>query len=155
MTTDNYFSCVILEELCHRYYTPFISAANNIHVENGKIQDMRGEIILVRIGNGFCLNCIGKIDKIELQYETSNDEQKRQLVQKGYVKGMDVHAPAVKTLNCYVATKAVDVLINQYTRRQKDEFLIIMTNNEQLEFYEDTEAIAHRDTNCIICGGKK
>jgi molybdopterin/thiamine biosynthesis adenylyltransferase len=153
MTTDNYFSCVNLQILCEKYYTPFISAATNILVEDGKISDMRGEIILVRIGNGFCLECINRIDKMELQYETATDEQKRQLVQKGYVKGMDVHAPAVKTLNSYVATKAVDVLVNQYTRRQKDEYIIVMTNNETLEFYEDLDAIKNKTEKCGICGG--
>lgn len=153
LTTDNYSSCVRVQEIAFKYYVPFISAATNILVENDEIIDVRGEVILVRIGDKLCLNCLGKIDKKELIYETHPDPKIREsMVQKGYVKGHDVKDPAVKTLNSMVATIATDVLINQYTERQKDQFVIIYENNECPIIYEDIDCIKKRNLNCHICG---
>ena len=154
LTTDNYASCVHVQELAFRYYVPFISAATNIVVENGRVEDVRGEVILVRMGDCVCLNCLGKINKTELIYETHPDpEIRRQMVQKGYVRGADVKDPAVKTLNAMVATIATDVLINQYTERQKDQLVIEFENNECPVIYEDVDCIKRRRLNCHICGG--
>jgi molybdopterin/thiamine biosynthesis adenylyltransferase len=152
LTTDNYASCVRLQELCFKYFVPFISAATNILVEDSEIRDIRGEVILIRIGDNLCLNCLGKIDKKELIYETHPDpEIRHQMVQKGYVRGADVKDPAVKTLNSMVSTIATDVLINQYTERQKDQFVIEYENNESPIIYEDIECIKKRNLNCHIC----
>ena len=155
MTTDNYSSCVHIQDLAFKYYVPFISAATNIVVEDGNVTDMRGEVILVRIGDGFCMNCLGKIDKNELMFERVGDPQIReQLVQKNYVRGLDVKDPAVKTLNSMVATIATDVLINQYTERQMDQFVIVYENNEEGPvIYEDVKCVKHRDLSCGFCGG--
>lgn len=154
LTTDNYSSCVHVQEMCFKYYVPFISAATNIVVEDNEIKDIRGEVILIRIGDNLCLNCLGKIDKKELIYETHPDPAIRnQMVQKGYVRGADIKDPAVKTLNSMVSTIATDVLINQYTARQKDQFVIEFENNEAPIIYEDSECIKKRTLNCHICRG--
>ena len=154
LTTDNYSSCVKVQDLAFKYYVPFISAATNITIENGKITDVRGEVILIRIGDHMCLNCLGKIDKKELIYETHPDPNiRKQMVQKGYVRGADVKDPAVKTLNSMVSTIATDVLINQYTERQKDQFVIEFENNESPIIYEDIDCIKKRNMHCHICGG--
>lgn len=154
MTTDNYSSCVHIQDLCFKYYVPFISAATNIIVENNEILDVRGEVLLIRMGDRMCLNCLGKIDKKELIYETHPDPKIREeLVQKGYVRGADVKDPAVKTLNAMVSTIATDVLINQYTERQKDQFVIEFENNSAPLIYEDLKCIRNRKTKCHICGG--
>ena len=156
MTTDNYSSCVHVQDLAFKYYVPFISAATNIVVENNRITDIRGEVILVRIGDHLCLNCLGKIDKKELIYETHPDPQIREaMVQKGYVRGHEVKDPAVKTLNSMVSTIATDVLINQYTERQKDQFVIEFENNDFPIIYEDVDCIKKRNLKCHICGGEE
>lgn len=156
LTTDNYASCVHIQNLAFKYYVPFISAATNIIVENNKITDIRGEVILVRMGDRLCLNCLGKIDRKELIYETHPDPKIREaMVQKGYVRGHDVKDPAVKTLNSMIATIATDVLINQYTERQKDQFVIEFENNELPIIYEDVHCIKKRHLKCHICGGKE
>ena len=156
LTTDNYASCVHVQNLAFKYYVPFISAATNILVENKQISDVRGEVILIRIGDRLCLNCLGKIDRKELIYETHPDPNIREaMVQKGYVRGHDVKDPAVKTLNSMVATIATDVLINQYTERQKDQFVIEYENNESPMIYEDVDCIRKRNLECHLCGGIK
>lgn len=155
LTTDNYASCVKVQELAFKYYVPFISAATNINVEDGKITDIRGEVILIRIGDHMCLNCLGKINKRELIYETHPDPNIReQMVQKGYVRGANVKDPAVKTLNSMVSTIATDVLINQYTERQEDQFVIEFENNDAPIIYSDKECVEKRHLDCHICGGK-
>lgn len=154
LTTDNYSSCCRVQELAFKYYVPFISAATNILVEEGKITDIRGEVILIRMGDHICLDCLGRINKRELIYETHPDPSIREaMVQKGYVKGHDVKDPAVKTLNSMIATIATDVLINQYTERQKDQHIIVYENNGFPCIYEDTKWIENRKLNCHICGG--
>lgn len=155
MTTDNYSSCVHIQDLAFKYYVPFISAATNIIVEDNKVVDMRGEVILIRIGDGFCMHCLGKIDKKELTYERVKDPKIREeLIQKNYIRGADIKDPAVKTLNSMVSTIATDVLINQYTERQKDQFVLMYENNENGPMiYEDKDCIKNRDLNCGVCGG--
>ncbi len=154
LTTDNYASCVRVQEMAFKYYVPFISAATNILVENDKITDVRGEVILVRIGDHLCLNCLGKINKKELIYETHPDSRIREaMVQKGYVKGHDVKDPAVKTLNSMVSTIATDVLINQYTERQNDQYVIEFENNDCPIIYSDEDCVKKRNLRCHICGG--
>lgn len=48
VATDNHASRFHVQELCSKYFVPFITAGVNITVDDGKIIDMSGETILVR-----------------------------------------------------------------------------------------------------------
>lgn len=150
--TDNHASRYRIQELAFRYYVPFITAGVNITVNDGIITDMSGEVILVRIGDKVCLTCLHRLKYNEIAKEIHPDRRVREgLVEKGYVTGRDVKEPAVKTLNAHLATMAVDVLVNQYTERDRDTVVTVYEDNGFPVIYEDTESVNRRDMNCRVC----
>lgn len=153
VATDNHASRFQIQQLAFRYYVPFITAGVNITVEDEKIVDMSGEVILIRIGDKVCLTCLKRLKFNEIAKQISPDKNVREgLVRKGYVQGLDVKEPAVKTLNTYLATLAVDTLINQYTERQRDVVIRVFEDNFAPVIYEDIYSVRERNLSCNICG---
>ena len=152
VATDNHASRFQIQKLAFKYYVPFITAGVNITVDDEKIQDMSGEIILVRIGDRVCLSCLHRLRYNDIAKDIHPDKNVREgLVQKGYVRGADVKEPAVKTLNSIIANLATDTLINQYTERQRDVIIQVYENNLSPTIYEDIESVKHRNLNCGTC----
>ncbi len=152
ITTDNHSSRFRCQQLSVKYFVPLISAGVNITVDDNKIKDMSGEVITARIGDCLCLNCLKRINSIKVASERHPDENiRKELVNRGYVTGMDIKEPAVKTLNSFLATMLVDVLINQYTNLQKHTPILVYENNKAKSIYEDKESVRQRNKNCFTC----
>lgn len=152
VATDNHASRFYVQKLCFQYFVPFITAGVNITVNEGKVLDMSGEVILVRMGDRVCLSCLNRVNYNEVAKELHPDPAVREgLVAKGYVRGANVHEPAVKTLNTMLATMAVDTLINQYTERQRDIPVLVYENNLYPTMYEDVASVSDREKNCVVC----
>jgi molybdopterin/thiamine biosynthesis adenylyltransferase len=153
MCTDNHSSRIIVQELCFKYYIPFIACGVNITSENGDITDMSGEVITIRPGDKVCLNCLGRVDYTKLAHESHPDDEVREkLVQRGYVSGVYVPEPAVKTLNTYLATLAVDNLVNQYTGLHRHSIVTVFEYNDRPHIYEDEMSLKFAKRDCFICG---
>jgi len=153
MATDNHSSRFRAQNLAFQYFIPFMSAGVNISVNDGLITDMSGEVVTVRMGDRVCLNCLNRINLIKVGQETHFDEMvSRELVSRGYVSGKDIKEPAVKTLNTNLATLAVDILINQYTQRQRTVPIVVYENNLFPSIYEDKESVKNRELDCFTCG---
>ena len=134
------------------YYVPFITAGVNITVDDGKIVDMSGEVILIRMGDKVCLTCLKRLKYNEIAKQIHPDKNVREgLVRKGYVQELDVKEPAVKTLNTHLATLAVDTLINQYTERQRDVVIRVFEDNFAPTIYEDISSVRERNFHCSVC----
>lgn len=152
VATDNHASRFHIQELAFKYYVPFITAGVNITADEGVIKDMSGEVILIRIGDKVCLTCLRRLKFNEIAKEIHPDSKVREgLVRKGYVTGSDVKEPAVKTLNTHLATIAVDVLINQYTKRHRDSIITVYEDNDFPTIYEDVWSVSNRDLHCNVC----
>lgn len=152
VATDNHASRFQIQQLAFKYYVPFITAGVNITVEDGRIIDMSGEVILIRIGDRVCLTCLKRLKFNEIAKQISPDKNVREgLVRKGYVQGLDVKEPAVKTLNTHLATLAVDTLVNQYTERQRDVVIRVFEDNFAPVIYEDVDSVRERNLSCNIC----
>lgn len=152
VATDNHSSRLRVQELSVEYFVPLLSVGVNISVKDGKIEDMSGEVITARVGDYLCLQCLHRINPIKVASERHPDEMIRQeLVKRGYVTGMDVKEPAVKTLNTYLATMLVDVLINQYTDARRHIPILVYENNGSMSIYEDRESVQLRNKQCFIC----
>jgi hypothetical protein len=114
---------------------------------------MSGEVIIVRMGDRVCLNCLGRINPTQIAFEEHTEKEiKENLVSKGYVTGKHIKEPAVKTLNTMLSTIAVDMLINQYTERQPHTPILVYENNSSVSIYSDSESVSNRNMNCHVCG---
>jgi hypothetical protein len=67
------------------------------------------------------------------------------------VTGSDIKEPAVKTLNTFLATMAVEVLINQYTDARRHVPILVYENNGSMSVYEDRESVQLRNKHCFLC----
>jgi molybdopterin-synthase adenylyltransferase len=152
VATDNHSSRLRVQELSVQYFVPLISVGVNITVKDNKIEDMSGEVITARVGDYLCLNCLNRINPIKVASERHPDKTIREaLVKRGYVTGMDIKEPAVKTLNTYLATMAVEVLVNQYTDVRRHVPVLVYENNGHMSIYEDRDSVQQRNKHCFIC----
>src|SRR5579884_2408491 len=152
VATDNHSSRLKAQQLSIKYFVPLLSLGVNITVNNHKIEDMSGEVITARVGDYLCLSCLNRINPIKVASERHPDQGIREaLVKRGYVTGQDIKEPAVKTLNTFLATMAVEVLINQYTGARKHVPVLVFENNEYMSVYEDKESVQYRNKQCFLC----
>jgi len=152
VATDNHSSRLRVQQLSVQYFVPLLSVGVNITVKDSKIEDMSGEVITARVGDWLCLHCLNRINPIKVASERHPDQAIREaLVKRGYVTGMDIKEPAVKTLNTYLATMAVEVLVNQYTDVRKHIPILVYENNGYMSIYEDKESVQQRNKHCFIC----
>lgn len=150
VATDNHSSRLKVQEYSLKYFIPFISVGVNISVENLDILDISGEVITIRVGDYVCLNCLKRLNPIKIAFElpSTNNQIKDELVSKGYVQGLEIKEPAVKTLNSIVSAIAVDNLINQYTENQKHETILVYENNKSKCIYADRDSVKNRNLVC-------
>ena len=152
VATDNHSSRLKVQELSVKYFVPLLSLGVNITVKGNKIEDMSGEVITARVGDYLCLQCLNRIHPIQVASERHPDQTIREaLVKRGYVAGKDIKEPAVKTLNTFLATMAVEVLINQYTDARRHIPILVYENNGSMSIYEDRESVQQRNKHCFLC----
>jgi len=152
VATDNHSSRLRVQELSVQYFVPLISVGVNITVKENKIEDMSGEVITARVGDYLCLSCLNRINPIKVASERHPDKTIREeLVKRGYVTGKDIKEPAVKTLNTFLATMAVEVLVNQYTDVRRHVPILVYENNGAMSVYEDRESVQLRNKQCFVC----
>src|SRR6266496_3547682 len=152
VATDTHSSRLRTQELSVKYFVPLLSLGVNISVKGNKIEDMSGEVITARVGDYLCLHCLNRINPIKVASERHPDQTIREaLVKRGYVSGMDIKEPAVKTLNTTLATMAVEVLINQYTEARRHVPILVYENNGFMRIYEDRESVEQRNKRCFLC----
>ena len=152
VATDNHSSRLRVQQLSVQYFVPLLSVGVNITVKKNTIEDMSGEVITARVGDYLCLQCLHRINPIKVASERHPDHMIREeLVKRGYVTGQDVKEPAVKTLNTFVATMAVETLINQYTAARRHVPILVYENNGSMSLYEDKESVRQRNKHCFLC----
>jgi molybdopterin/thiamine biosynthesis adenylyltransferase len=152
VATDNHSSRYKAQELSVKYFVPLISVGVNITVRDGVVMDMSGEVIVARIGDNLCLNCLGRINQTKVHFDLLPDETiKETLVQRGYVSGEDIKEPAVKTLNSFLSNIAVETLLNQFTMRQRHRSITVYENNHTMCISEDTSSVENRNLDCMYC----
>lgn len=154
MATDNHSSRFKTQELAFKYFVPFISLGVNITVKDKNIEDESGEVITIRIGDKVCLNCLKRLNHINIAHErnSAGENISKELEKKGYVEGKNVKEPAVKTLNSILGQLAVNSLVNQYTNRNKNQTITVFENNIVPTIYEDRDSVINRNLVCATCG---
>jgi molybdopterin/thiamine biosynthesis adenylyltransferase len=152
VATDTHASRLKAQELSVKYFVPLLSVGVNITVKDKTIEDMSGEVITARVGDYLCLSCLHRINPLRVASERHPDQTIREaLVKRGYVTGVAIKEPAVKTLNTFLATMAVEVLINQYTDARRHVPILVYENNGSMRMYEDRESVQQRNKHCFLC----
>jgi molybdopterin/thiamine biosynthesis adenylyltransferase len=113
--TDNQSTRVALNNFSIRYLIPYVDAGTGVESDlNHKIKHAGGQVRVVIPAKG-CLNCIDGIDLDIAQQEQLPEPERQIAIQRGYIAGADVHAPAVVSLNGPVANFAVNEFISYIT----------------------------------------
>jgi molybdopterin/thiamine biosynthesis adenylyltransferase len=104
---DNDGARLILNDLSRAYCILYMDLAVGIEVETTGVVAAGGRVVVVT-PSGPCLHCLGEIDIAEAGFCLSDAKARTFQVQRGYVKGMDVPAPSVVSLNAAVTAAAVN-----------------------------------------------
>jgi molybdopterin/thiamine biosynthesis adenylyltransferase len=99
---DNDGARLILNEIALAYCIPYFDLAVGIEVENGLVKVAGGRVTAVLPG-GPCLHCMKQIDAEEARFFLSDTAEQARQIARGYVRGMDVKAPSVVSLNATIA----------------------------------------------------
>jgi hypothetical protein len=157
LSTDSHTSRYQVQKAALTYGVPLISAGVNITAErdeNGRhvVTDRSGVVIIVRLGDRFCLNCLGRIKPATLAVESHPDPEVRaKTLARGYVSGIDVKAPAVKTLNAVIGAVAIENLINQYKEGMIHEPILVYESHRGACLYPDRSTFSLLETGCASC----
>ncbi len=106
---DNDGARLILNELALAYGIPYFDLAVGIDAEKGRLEAAGGRLCVI-VPGGPCLCCMGEIDPEEARFFLGSAEERALQVARGYVRGMDVQAPSVVSLNATVAAITVNEL---------------------------------------------
>jgi len=145
--TDNQSSRWVLNRFSVRNLIPYFDTGTGIQADSKlNIEHAGGQVRIVIPGSG-CLNCIGGLDMAKVQQEMLPEPDRQLAIQRGYIAGADVHAPAVASLNGVIANLAVT------------EFLAFATGFKPLQryvYYDFLKARVvalnfDRDPNCYTC----
>lgn len=106
---DNDGARLVLNELAVAYGIPYLDLGVAIEADGGAVTEAGGRLAAVLPG-GPCLLCMDLLDLREAAYFLANPEQRRLQRELGYVRGLDVPAPSVVSLNGTIASLAVTEL---------------------------------------------
>jgi molybdopterin-synthase adenylyltransferase len=150
---DVVFGCVdtdsgrfILNELANAYLIPYIDCGVGIEVEEGRIKDAGGRVIVWVPGRP-CLLCAKEINTRIAAEELESTEQREFRKRHGYVSGASIPEPAIVSLNGLVASVAVT------------EFLALTTGVRESRHYTFYDMLEQRlvprivpvDSRCVAC----
>ncbi len=103
---DNDGARLIMNELAVAYRIPYFDLGVGIDADRGNVTEAGGRLAVV-IPDGPCLSCMNEIDVAEAAFFLASPEQRRLQIDRGYVRGMDVRAPSVVSINGTLAGLAV------------------------------------------------
>jgi molybdopterin-synthase adenylyltransferase len=106
---DNDGARLVLNELAVAYGVPYLDLGVAIEADGGGVTEAGGRLATVLPG-GPCLLCMDLLDLREAAYFLAGPEQQRLQRELGYVRGLDVPAPAVVSLNGTIASLAATEL---------------------------------------------
>ena len=102
---DNDGMRLILNEIALAYNLPLLDLGIEIEAEDGVVSSAVGRVAVI-LPEGPCLNCMEQIDWREARFVLGSPEERQFQLDRGYVAGMNVTAPAVGPLNGVVANVA-------------------------------------------------
>jgi len=114
VATDNHATRMFAQRIGAQYLIPVVSVGVNIEVgDDGSLADVSGEYAIALPGaTGWCLTCARVYDAERAAIELADAAEQQRWIQRGYIDGADVKAPAVSHLNGVVANLALAEIHN-------------------------------------------
>lgn len=150
---DNDGARLILNELALAFNLPYIDLAVGISADDGSISLAGGRIALV-LPTGPCLYCMGEIDAEEAAFFLSSEVEQSQQIARGYVSGMEAHAPSVVSLNALVAAAAVNEFANFVSGVRSINFYSeydLLGNSRATKSQWLTPLTVEKVSSCALC----
>jgi molybdopterin/thiamine biosynthesis adenylyltransferase len=147
--TDNHATRMFAQRIGAQYLIPVVSVGVNIEVgENSSLDDISGEFAIALPGAaGWCLACARVYDAERAAIELASAVEQKRWIQRGYIDGADVKAPAVSHLNGVVANLALAEIHNLIAPFK--EFVSYLTYNQRRN--ELMPYTIERNRTCAIC----
>jgi vancomycin resistance protein VanJ len=147
--TDNHATRMFAQRIGAQYLIPVVSVGVNIEVaEDASLDDVSGEFAIALPGAaGWCLACARVYDAERAAIELADAVEQKRWIQRGYIDGADVKAPAVSHLNGVVANLALAEIHNLIAPFK--EFVSYLTYSQQRN--ELMPYTISRNQTCAIC----
>jgi hypothetical protein len=149
VATDNHATRMFAQRIGAQYLIPVVSVGVNIEVgEDDALVDVSGEFAVALPGaTGWCLACARVYDAERAAIELAAAAEQQRWIQRGYIDGADVKAPAVSHLNGIVANLALAEIHNLLAPFRK--FVSYLTY-DQLQGVLMPYTI-ERNQTCAVC----
>lgn len=138
------------DHLCHAHGIILIDIGVGANVKNDKIQNVGGQIIKITPDSGFCLLCAGIYDIREAQADFMDSDELEHQQNMGYVRGANINAPQVYSINMMAASQAIWMLM-QLVAGEKLDFdgiAIDALNHKTYTWKENSQ----QNKDCPVCG---
>ena len=148
--TDTDWSRSVLNRFAYQYLVPVIDMGVRIVVGDGKIAAAGGRVSM--IGPGLpCLWCTHHLDSERIRVESMSDRERTKLLREKYIKGLEVRAPSVISLNSTLASLAVTMLLSAISGLSE------VPSSAPEHIYDVVDGTIFRsrgrpDQGCKVCG---
>ncbi|MCP4603460.1 MAG: ThiF family adenylyltransferase [Proteobacteria bacterium] len=111
---------IATNRLCLAHGIPYLDCGVGAVVKEGQLQAAGGQVIKVLPNSGFCLHCSGMFNVTEAMNEFLSGDEKERQENQGYIRGTQINAPQVYSLNMMVASWAVWIFTRMVTGEDLD-----------------------------------
>jgi molybdopterin/thiamine biosynthesis adenylyltransferase len=147
---DNDSARLILSELASAYKKDLIDSATEILVEDGRIIEFGGRVVVARPGD-FCLLCANQIDVEVARKELESKDEQSYRKKHGYGLGELAPAPAVVSLNGTISSLAVTEFIALVTDVRKPNRKVNYRGIRRNSPGVFGESLDEKKKDCVIC----
>lgn len=131
--TDDNAGRAILSRLAYWYCLPVFDVGVVITTSEGEVTGLFERLTVMGPGTT-CLFCRDRIDVDRMREEALSNDERRQLVDEGYARGLDDPDPSVIAYTTMVASLAVDEFLQRLfgfgLKRPADELLVRVPDRE-------------------------
>ncbi|MBI3340153.1 MAG: ThiF family adenylyltransferase [Chloroflexi bacterium] len=119
LSTDEHWGRSIVNQIAYQYMIPTINLGVRISSDDGVISHAIGAVDVLRPDKP-CLWCKQFLRSERIAAESMPIEERRHLLQQGYVEDIDSKTPAVISFTTSVASSAVSLFIHLFTNFMGD-----------------------------------
>jgi len=141
---------IATNRLCLAHGIPYLDCGVGAIVKDNVLHAAGGQVVKILPDSGFCLHCSGLFDIGKAMKEFLPEEERERQESQGYIKGIQVAAPQVYSLNMMVASWAVWLFIRIITGEQIDfDGIAVDAKGFKAYCWKEVDDNTH---DCLTCG---